>query len=357
MNSALDEPSLNVAVLIPAYKPTELLLDLLRKLSDSPVAQIIVVNDGSPAQHQAIFDQLNSMPKVHLLVHEQNQGKGAALKTGLRFLASQPEPCEAVITADADGQHAVADILTVARQTLEHPQALVLGGRRFDKDVPWKSMAGNTITRWVMRLFFGMRVYDSQTGLRGIPASLVPLSLQIPYDRFEYEQEMLMVCSRRGIPIREVTIRTIYFNQNRSTHFNPFKDSARVYFILFRFGLVWLVTWLVDYFLFVQAVRFAPGLLLATLIARLAALVLIYPFVTLLVFPRRSKIAVQDSAAYYRRFALLAVCLGLVSALSIHLLRDRSSSSLVEIKLVIEIVILLLYSLLPKGLKRAILPA
>jgi glycosyltransferase involved in cell wall biosynthesis len=357
VTSASVEPPLNVAVLIPAYKPAEQMLELLEALSDSPVARIIVVNDGSPPQYQTIFDQVQSIPKVHLLVHDHNQGKGAALKTGLRYLSSLSEPSESVITADADGQHAVTDILLVARQTLERPQALILGGRRFDKDVPWKSMAGNTITRWIMRLFFGIQIYDSQTGLRGIPAGLVPMFLEIPYDRFEYEQEMLMVCSRRGIPVHEVTIRTIYFNQNRATHFNPLKDSVRVYFILFRFRIAWLITWLLDYYLFAQAIHFSPGILLPTVIARIGAVLLIYPFITYLVFAPRGQTSLSNSKAYFRRFGLLALSLSLVSALALSLLSVQADRSLLENKVIVEILILLLFSLLPTGLKRAILPA
>jgi glycosyltransferase involved in cell wall biosynthesis len=352
----MDEALAKIAVLIPAYNPGPLLLDLLRQLAATPIARIIVVNDGSDLSSQEVFSQTQTIPNVYLLVHQHNQGKGAALKTGLRYLQALPEPVAGVVTADADGQHALSDILAIARQIPEHPNALILGGRRFDKDVPWKSMAGNTITRWVLRLFFGLWIFDSQTGLRGIPSALIPHFLDIPYDRYEYEQEMLMLCSRRGIPIHEVTIRTIYIDQNRASHFNPFKDSARVYFILFRFSIAWLLTWSVDFIFFAFTIRLLPGILLPLLLARLAALGVLYPFWAYLVFMRKDLYSIQGMQRFYPRFALTATGLGLISASLVTLLQAQSGGSLIETKAIVEIVILFLFTLLPKSLKRVILP-
>ena len=233
----MDQPrslNLQIAILIPAYKPGEQMLDLVRSLADAEASKIVLVNDGSPAEFREIFAQAQSCAGVNVLVHAENQGKGAALKTGLRYLAGLSGGYGGVVTADADGQHSVEDILKIAQQTLEHPEALILGGRRFDRDVPWKSMAGNSITRWVMRTFFGIHIYDTQTGLRGIPQKLIPLFLEIPYNRYEFEMEMLLVCQRKAIPMREVEIRTIYFEQNRGSHFHPFKDAVRVYAQIMR---------------------------------------------------------------------------------------------------------------------------
>jgi glycosyltransferase involved in cell wall biosynthesis len=227
---------MNIAVLIPSYKPDAKLVKVVQELTDSEISQVIVVDDGSPAEYRDVFDQVRPLPGVVVLTHAQNQGKGAALKTGLKYLLNQNQLLEGVVTADADGQHATADILKVAQEIRVRPEALILGGRRFDKDVPWKSMAGNTITRWILRLVFGLQIYDSQTGLRGIPWKLIATFIDIPYDRYEFELEMLMVCKARGIPLHEITIQTIYINQNRASHFSPFKDAVRVYKVLIQNG-------------------------------------------------------------------------------------------------------------------------
>lgn len=225
---------MEIAGLIPAYKPTEKMVDFLRDLSASEMPKIILVNDGSPQEFQPIFDQAFQIPKVIGLSHPENLGKGAALKTGLRYMLENMPEMKGVVTADADGQHSVEDTLKVGRELAQHPEAVILGGRKFDKDVPWKSMAGNTITRNVLRWFFGLQVYDTQTGLRGLSRRFASICLNIAANRYDFELEMLLVAQGCQIPIREITIQTIYFDENRGSHFKPWRDSARVYKVIFR---------------------------------------------------------------------------------------------------------------------------
>ena len=80
-----------------------------------------------------------------------------------------------MVTADADGQHAPEDILNVARAAAAHPGALVMGARQFSEQVPLRSRLGNNATKIVMRIVAGQRLSDTQTGLRGIPARLLPI--------------------------------------------------------------------------------------------------------------------------------------------------------------------------------------
>ncbi len=223
-------------ILIPAYKPDQRLVNLVEQLSNASPAPVVIVNDGSPAGHDAIYAALAPIPRVTVLTHAANQGKGAALRTGFRYIESLPTEISCVITADADGQHSVKDILAVAAAADQKPEAIIIGSRRFDKDVPPKSMFGNTVTRWVMRLFFGVRLWDTQTGLRGIPGRLLPALIEIPYDHYEMEIVMLLIAQRRLVPLIEIPIETIYIEGNRGSHFKPLLDSARVYWVLFRYA-------------------------------------------------------------------------------------------------------------------------
>ncbi|MBN2147142.1 MAG: glycosyltransferase family 2 protein [Anaerolineales bacterium] len=233
---------MGTAILIPVYKPDEKLVALVKALSETDVARIVIVNDGSPVEFDPIFKTIQGISTtIDLLSHAVNQGKGAALRTGFRHIDTLPEMIASIITADADGQHSVKDILAVAEETLRHPGTLILGSRQFDKDVPPRSMFGNTTTRWVIRLFFGLRIWDTQTGLRGIPRKALPFIYQIPYDRYELELLMLLLCKKNHIPVREIPIETIYIEKNRSSHFNPLLDSARVYWMLIRYALTSLV--------------------------------------------------------------------------------------------------------------------
>jgi glycosyltransferase involved in cell wall biosynthesis len=224
------------AILIPAYKPDQRLVHLVEALSNASQAPIVIINDGSPAAHDPVFAGLAAYPTVKLLAHPVNQGKGAALRTGFDYIQTLPAEIACVITADADGQHSLKDILGVAETAEQKPEAMIIGSRQFDKDVPPKSMFGNTVTRWVMRLFFGVRLWDTQTGLRGIPRNLLPELIEIPYDHYELEIVMLLIAQRRSVPMIEIPIETIYIEGNRGSHFKPLRDSARVYSVLLRYA-------------------------------------------------------------------------------------------------------------------------
>ena len=227
---------MSFAILIPAYKPDHRLVHLVEQLSAASPAPIVIVNDGSPAEHALVFAALDGISRVTVLTHAANQGKGAALSTGFRYIDSLPGEITCVVTADADGQHSVKDILAVAEVSAQKPEAMIIGSRRFDKDVPPKSMFGNTVTRWVMRLFFGVKLWDTQTGLRAIPRCLLPAIIEIPYDHYELEIVMLLIAQRRLVPLIEIPIETIYIENNRGSHFKPLLDSVRVYLVLLRYA-------------------------------------------------------------------------------------------------------------------------
>ena len=167
-----------------------------------------------------MFQQLEQMG-VPVLRHPQNCGKGRALKTGIAHMAR--EGFQAVITADADGQHSIDDICRIAQALAEHPSQLVMGARDIAQMVP-RSRAGNSITQKLFRILHGISLQDTQTGLRGIPLTpdSMPALLELAGDRYEYEMEMLLN-SRLLFPdgILEIPIQTIYLDQNQSSHFRP----------------------------------------------------------------------------------------------------------------------------------------
>lgn len=217
-------------VVIPAYNPALCLPEMVRQLAASAeISAVLVVDDGSGSESHPIF-QAAAQAGARLLKHPVNRGKGAALKTAFR--EARPN---GIVTADADGQHTVPDILQIARALRGHPSSLVLGVRRFDASVPWRSRIGNQLTRRLMRRIFGAVLTDTQTGLRGIPMDFVPELLESRYTRYEFELDMLLRWHSTGRPILEVPIETVYLDQNRLSHFHPLVDSLRVYRVLLGF--------------------------------------------------------------------------------------------------------------------------
>lgn len=260
----------DVIILIPAYKPGPRLVDFVEALKATD-ARVVVVDDGSGPEFQELFAALRRAGETVILRHVVNLGKGAALKTGLNYIACEAADCVGVVTADADGQHTVEDVMAVAESLTAHPQSLILGVRGFEGDLPLRSRLGNALTRHVMRWIMGQKVSDTQTGLRGIPLEMIPRLVLIPHQGYEFELEMLLVCKYEGIRIRETGIQTIYLDGNRSSHFNPLLDSFRIYFVLLRFTFVSLISAVLDNVVFAAAFLCWPNVAVAQVAGRVLA--------------------------------------------------------------------------------------
>lgn len=241
----------NIAVVLPSLDPDEKLHIVIAGLLEMGFGDILLVNDGSkPENLHHFIDAAESHPEITLLHHDVNRGKGAALKTAFRyFLENRPDGV-GVVTVDGDGQHQAADILACAKAMAERGK-LTLGVRDFNQpDVPFRSRFGNKLTCGIFKFFVGLSVSDTQTGLRAIPRAFLPAMLDVPGDRFEYETNMLLLLKQENIPFSEVKIRTVYIEENKSSHFRVIRDSFRIYKRIFshfiRYTLVSFSSSVVD---------------------------------------------------------------------------------------------------------------
>jgi len=228
--------NLIIPIIIPSYQPDERLLALLDELVPIAPGPVILVDDGSGPAYGRIFDRAALIIQQRggcLLTHEQNRGKGRALKTAFSFIEKVFPNAIGAVTADSDGQHSPECIRRVADELCRHPDSLILGVRTFDdENVPWKSRMGNKLTSAVLGYLTGLSVGDTQTGLRGIPLSFMKELLSVKGERFEFEMRMLLESADK-YPIRQVPIRTIYDSRDHpQTHFHPVRDSVRIYRIL-----------------------------------------------------------------------------------------------------------------------------
>lgn len=328
---------MKAVVVIPAYNPTKDLIGVVRELAASRVPAIIVVDDGSTdASSARIFEAISGQKKVILLKHAVNVGKGAALKTGLNHAACNFPDAAGVVTADADGQHLACDILKVAERLENNPGSLVLGARKFDRQVPLRSALGNAATRLLFRILVGKKLTDTQTGLRGIPSAMIPRLLNIESNRYEFELDMLISARRYHFPILEQEIRTVYIDGNRSSSFDPLLDSMRIYFVLCRFMLASLATAAVDYFIFIELYDHEAGLGASQFAARAVALVVNYTAVKQMVFYSDLK-----HREVFPRFVALVAVSGLVSYGLINTLLTFLSINIVAAKIMSELIVYL----------------
>ena len=221
--------SLNIArndtyILIPAYKPDHLLIELLVKLKSEDF-DVVVVNDGSGEPYNEVFEEVKKY--ALLLEHSVNRGKGAALRFGFSYINLHPNGHNYVITCDADGQHAMSDIIKM-NEKLHETNAIVFGCRKFGKNVPFKSKVGNNMSRFSRTLLTKEYIQDDQSGLRGFPIKFVEHLIPLEGDHYEYEMNVVCTLQIKKIKIIEMPIETIYINDNKGSHFKPNLDTFRI---------------------------------------------------------------------------------------------------------------------------------
>ena len=315
------------AILIPAYKPDDKLVALTDQLLTHDDLKLVVVDDGSGEAFRPVFEALDK--RVTLISYPDNKGKGGALKTGIRYIMDHMPECERLVTADADGQHRYADIRRVLDKSEEMPGALVLGSRAFDGDVPLRSRFGNAMTRQVFAIASGVKVRDTQTGLRGFDRDGMRLFVDVPGDRYEYEINMQLTAARAEMPIYEVTIETVYLNDNESSHFNPLKDSLRIYACILKFACSSLICFGIDYVLFQLLRTFIPLTWVSNLLARIVSASVNFTLNKKLVFKGNEK-----TLPAVLKYAALAVFIYLIDTAILALLYEKLGWSRYVVKII-----------------------
>ena len=251
-------------VLIPAYKPDNRMIDLVRTLNEKGFT-VVIVDDGSGREFR---DRFEKSEECAIVVRcEKNGGKGIALKRGLSYIRENFVAPYCVITADADGQHRFEDISGVASLAEKNPDDLVLGCRTIDKNMPTKNFLGNLATKIVFFLTTGRFARDTQTGLRGFSDSAVDFMLNTPGARYEYEMNVLLRWAGCDLPMVEKPIQTVYFDGNSGTHFQPFADSVRIYREIIRNLLPSICCFLLELLLFGLLLLAPLGIFGANIIA------------------------------------------------------------------------------------------
>lgn len=289
------------SLIIPSLNPDEKLVRTVRGCIEAGFDDIIIVNDGSRPDTLDFFPKKSEFPQVTLLTHEKNLGKGAALKTAFDYFLKNRQNAIGVVTADGDGQHLPDDIkacaLAMSDSVKNGTPAVVLGYRDFSQDsVPPRSRFGNRATSVALRLLCGMRVLDTQTGLRAIPKAYIASLIKAEGSRYEYETNMLLLMRDLRIPYREVPIKTVYIDDNRTSHFHPLRDSLRVWGLFLKYALSSLSSWCVDELLFfvLGITLFRSGtsrdIFLCTAVARTVSSIYNFTFNKRVVFRRKGNL-------------------------------------------------------------------
>ena len=208
---------------MPTYNNEQTLGRVLTSLLEF-TDQIIVVNDGSTDSTATVLQQF---PQLNVVSYPKNKGKGYALRTGFRHAVKSGY--DYAITIDSDGQHFADDLHKFLTKLESHPEAIIIGARNMDQaSVPGKSSFGNKFSNFWFWVETGLTMSDTQSGYRLYPVRLLN-SFNFLTRKFEFEIEVLVTSSWRGIEITEVPVRVFYADkESRVSHFRPFKDFTRI---------------------------------------------------------------------------------------------------------------------------------
>ncbi len=206
-------------VIVPAYNSGEDLCGLLPRIQ-AYINDIIVIDDGSSDKTADIASELGA----DVIKHDNNLGKGAALKTGFAYAL---ENCfDTVITIDSDSQHDPDDIPRFIRAFNQSGADMIIGSRKHHKNgMPWPRRFSNWSTSRFLSFILTKEIEDSQCGYRLISGKLLK-SISLISNRFELESEIIIKAVRAGFTIGFLPIKVGY-RGNLQSRMRPIADTIR----------------------------------------------------------------------------------------------------------------------------------
>ncbi len=191
-------------------------------------SHVIVVDDGSSDATAARAREAGAT----VIRHEQNLGKGCAIRTGLARVLE--EQCTHVLFLDADMQHDPAEIPKLVERAERGIGDFVLAEREFVKDaMPPARFYTNVIGSHILSWFIGMPVSDSQSGFRLIRRDWLR-KVTLTGRGYEIETEMLIKLARAGARVERIKVARLNYQDSRS-HIRPFRDTFRTCMLALRY--------------------------------------------------------------------------------------------------------------------------
>lgn len=205
-----------VFLVIPAYNEEKTVSAIIEEIA-SQGYNVVLVNDGSKDNtlELAMQSQDKYPNKIFIVSHMINRGLGAALKTGMSVALKHG--ARYILTFDADGQHEISDIPKVVEPLQAGRADVVIGSRPFE-DMPISKSFANYIMNFLTLVFYGCKVKDSQSGLRGFTADAAS-KMDIVSAGYGVSSEFIKKIKDNDLRMEEVIITTIYTTetQNKGT--------------------------------------------------------------------------------------------------------------------------------------------
>jgi len=219
---------MKIILLIPAYKPSKRLIELINSINFSEYFRAIIIDNGNEIKYFDIFNKLNKIKFVDIIRVEENKGKGYGLKKGISHCYNYTK-CKKIIFADADGQHTKLDILKIKKELSKNKKLneFIISKRNHTLKTPFLNLIGNTLYSLIFNFIFNTRVNDPLSGLRGMDIKEANKLLRIESNGFEFEVETIIFFKKSKLPMKNINTSSTYFKDNKS-NFNKFLDSLKV---------------------------------------------------------------------------------------------------------------------------------
>ncbi|RHW32788.1 glycosyltransferase family 2 protein [Lysinibacillus yapensis] len=215
-----------VAVVIPAFNPLPSFIYYVKDLLQLEIETVVIVNDGSDEKYRSLFLELREIEGCTVIDHEENRGKGRALKSGFHYILNHLKKIESIMTVGAHGQHRIPDVQKLLHYAPIFSDGIILGVRNFySKEVPLKNIVANRTASLLFSLLFHKRILDIQTGLRCVPRQALSWLLHVSGESFDYDSNMLVEALRRKVPIYEIAIGHYRIKKNSLMFYDEIMNS------------------------------------------------------------------------------------------------------------------------------------
>ncbi|RLB47024.1 MAG: glycosyltransferase family 2 protein [Deltaproteobacteria bacterium] len=225
-----------VTGVVPTYDNPATIRAVVMRLLEH-VDHVVVVDDGSGAEGRAACAELSAEGLAHVVHHEVNGGKGAAVKTGLR--AAKDLGFTHALQVDADGQHDIDDVPRFLEAARENPRALILGDPRYDDSAPSARRIGRKITAFWIAVECGRGVIsDGMIGFRVYPVDAA-LAVPVGGDAMDFDLEIAVRLVWAGLPVINIPTKVRYLDEDEGgiSHFRAFRDNVLISWLHFRLSV------------------------------------------------------------------------------------------------------------------------
>lgn len=226
---------MKLSIIIPVYNEEKFIQDIIEKVKNSNTGkikkEIIIVDDCSSDNTRKILKKKINKKVDKIIYHEHNQGKGAALRTGIKEATG-----DVVIIQDADFEYDPNDYLKVVTPIFENKAEVVYGSRFLNKKFKGykKNIIANKFLTFLSNLFSHQKITDMETCYKAFKREVIQ-SITIEENRFGFEPEITAKIANKKIKIHEVEITYNPRSHEDGKKIN-YKDGLRAIYCIIKYG-------------------------------------------------------------------------------------------------------------------------